>query len=63
MPTEKIYKRFENKYKAVNVAALEARKLKDDQTKGLLEEQVNPVYESMRKLVAGKIKWNEEKSS
>ncbi len=59
LPTEKIYARFENKYKAVNVAALEARKLKDDQTKGLLEEHINPVFESMKKLVSGKIKWTE----
>jgi DNA-directed RNA polymerase subunit K/omega len=59
LPTEKIYERFENKYKAVNVAALEARKLKDDQTKGLLEEHINPVFESMKKLVMGKIKWTE----
>ncbi len=62
LPTEKIYKMFENKYKAVNVAALEARKLKDDQTKGLLEEYINPVFESMKKLVAGKIKWTERTS-
>jgi len=59
IPTEKIYERFENKYKAVNVAALEARKLKDDQTKGLLEQRVNPVFEAIRKLMAGKIKYTE----
>lgn len=59
VPTEKIYKRFENKYKAVNVASLEARKLKDDQTKGLLEEHVNPVFEALRKLIAGKIRYTD----
>jgi DNA-directed RNA polymerase subunit K/omega len=59
VPTEKIYKRFENKYKAVNVASLQARKLKDDQTKGLLEENVNPIFEAIRKLIAGKIKFTE----
>ncbi len=59
IPTEKIYKRYSNKYKAVNVASLEARKLKDDQTKGLLEEHVNPVFEAMRMLLAGKIKYTE----
>ena len=59
VPAEKIYKRYHNKYKAVNVAALEARKLKDDQTKGLLEEHVNPILESLRKLMAGKIRYQE----
>lgn len=60
IPAEKIYKRFENKYLAVNVAALEARKLKEEQTKGLLEERVNPVFEAMRLLVAGSIRYKEE---
>ena len=59
IPTEKIYKRYENKYKAVNVASLEARKLKDDQTKGLLEGHINPVFEAIRKLIIGKIKYTE----
>ncbi len=59
IPTEKIYEIFENKYKAVNVASLEARKLKDDQTKGLLEGRVNPVFEAMRKLIAGKIRYKD----
>jgi DNA-directed RNA polymerase subunit K/omega len=57
LPIEKIYQKYENKYKAVNVAALEARKLKDDQTKGLIEENVNPIFEAMRKLMAGKIRY------
>jgi len=59
VPTEKIYERFDNKYKAVNVAALEARKLKDDQIKGLLQEQVNPIFEALRKLITGKIRYIE----
>ncbi|MGB3480381.1 MAG: hypothetical protein WBB67_14630 [bacterium] len=59
VPTEKIYERFENKYKAINVASLEARKLKDDQVKGLLEEHVNPVFEAIRKLIAGKIRYQD----
>jgi DNA-directed RNA polymerase subunit K/omega len=59
VPTEKIYERFDNKYKAINVASLEARKLKDDQVKGLLEEQVNPIFEAIRKLMAGKIRYKE----
>ncbi|GAI38504.1 unnamed protein product [marine sediment metagenome] len=57
---EKIYKRFENKYKAVNVAALEARKLKDEQTKGFLEDHIKPVFEAIRRLIAGKIRYKED---
>lgn len=59
IPTEKIYERFDNKYMAVNVASLEARKLKDDQTKGLLVQNMNPVFEAIRKLMAGKIRYKE----
>ena len=59
VPTEKIYKKYKNKYKAVNVASLEARRLKDEQTKGLLEEGVNPVFEALRKLIAGKIRYKD----
>ncbi len=59
IPTEKIYEMFDNKYMAVNVASLEARKLKDDQTKGLLVQNMNPVFEAIRKLMAGKIKYKE----
>ncbi len=59
VPTEKIYKKYKNKYKAVNIASLEARKLKDDQTKGLLEEDINPVFEALRKLIAGKIRFKD----
>ena len=59
VPTEKIYERFENKYKAINVTSLEARKLKDDQVKGLLEEYVNPIFEAIRKLIAGKIRYQD----
>jgi DNA-directed RNA polymerase subunit K/omega len=59
IPSEKIYEKFENKYKAVNIAALEARKLKDEQTKGLLEQRINPVFEAIRKLMTGKIKYKE----
>jgi len=59
VPTEKIYERFENKYKAINVTSLEARKLKDDQVKGLLEGHVNPIFEAIRKLIAGKIRYQD----
>jgi hypothetical protein len=57
VPPEKIYRLYKNKYKAINIAALEARRMKEDQINGLLEEQVNPVIETMRKLLTGKIKY------
>jgi DNA-directed RNA polymerase subunit K/omega len=59
VPIEKIWQKFKNKYKAVNVASLEARKLKEEQGKGLADEKINPVLESIRKLLAGKIKYTE----
>lgn len=59
VPIEKIYERFKNKYKAINVTSLEARKLKDDQVKGLLEGHVNPIFEAIRKLFAGKIRYQD----
>jgi len=57
VPVEKLWEKFDNKYKAVNVASLEARKLKDMQTKGLVAATVRPIFEALRKLVAGKIKY------
>jgi DNA-directed RNA polymerase subunit K/omega len=59
IPIEKIWKRFENKYKAINVCSLEARRLKEEQAKGLLDEKTNPISEAIRKLVSGKIKYTE----
>ena len=59
IPIEKIWKRFQNKYKAVNVASLEARRLKELQGKGLADEKMNPVLEAMRKLLSGKINFSE----
>jgi DNA-directed RNA polymerase subunit K/omega len=56
---EKIFKLYQNKYKAINIAAVEARKLKDHQINGLLEAQVNPVFEALRKLLSGKIDYTE----
>ena len=59
IPIERIWKLFQNKYKAVNVAALEARRLKEEQGKGLADEKMNPVLEAMRKLLSDKIKFSE----
>jgi DNA-directed RNA polymerase subunit K/omega len=59
VPVEKIWERFKNKYKAINVAALEARRIKDEQAKGLIEEKSNPIFIAIQKLVSGKIKYTE----
>ena len=59
VPVEKIWQKFQNKYKAVNIASLEARKIKDEQGKGLADEKINPVLESIKKLLSGKIKFTE----
>ena len=59
IPVEKIWKRFQNKYKAINVASLEARKLKEEQGKGLVDEKMNPILEAMRRLLSEKIKFKE----
>jgi|GEM_PF-905408 len=60
VPPEKIYRLYKNKYKAIHIASIYARKLKEDQVNGLLEEQMNPVLETMRRLLTGKIKYSEE---
>jgi DNA-directed RNA polymerase subunit K/omega len=59
IPVEKIWKKFQNKYKAINVASLEARKLKEEQGKGLVDEKMNPVLEAMRRLLSDRIKFRE----
>jgi DNA-directed RNA polymerase subunit K/omega len=59
IPIEKIWEKFQNKYKAVHIASLEARKLKEDQGKGLADEKMNPVLEAMRKLLSDRIKFTE----
>ena len=59
IPIEKIWEKFKNKYKAVNIASLEARKLKEDQGKGLTDEKMNPVLEAMRRLLSDRIKFRE----
>jgi DNA-directed RNA polymerase subunit K/omega len=59
VPIEKIWHKFQNKYKAVIVASLEARKLKDEQGKGLADEKINPILESIKRLLGGKIKYTE----
>jgi DNA-directed RNA polymerase subunit K/omega len=59
IPVERIWNKFQNKYKAINVAALEARRLKEEQGKGLVDEKMNPILEAMRRLLSEKIKFSE----
>ena len=59
IPVERIWRIFENKYKAVNIASLEARKLKEEQGKGLVDEKMNPILESIRRLLSDRIKFAE----
>ncbi|UCG30500.1 MAG: DNA-directed RNA polymerase subunit omega [candidate division WOR-3 bacterium] len=59
IPVEKIWKKFQNKYKAINIASLEARRLKEEQGKGLVDEKMNPILEAMRRLLSEKIKFAE----
>ena len=60
IPVEKIWNKYENKYKAINVAALEARRLKAAQGKGLIDQNIKPIFEAIRKMTTGKIKYTEE---
>ncbi len=59
IPVERIWKKFQNKYKAINIASLEARRLKEEQGKGLVDEKMNPILEAMRRLLSEKIKFSE----
>lgn len=58
-PMEKILEKFDNKYKAINIVSMEARRLKDEQSKGLMDKNSNPVLDALKKLIVGKIKYKE----
>ena len=53
-PIERIWERYDNKYKAINVAALEARKMKEEQVKGLVDANTNLILEVLKKLLISK---------
>lgn len=53
-PIERIWERYDNKYKAINVAALESRKMKEEQVKGLVDSNVNLILEVLKKLLISK---------
>ena len=54
---EKIWDRFDNKYHALNVASLEARRLLDCLNRGELQMRENVYGASLGKLLAGEIKY------
>ncbi len=58
-PIDKIWVHYENKYKAINIAALYARRIKDKQLQGLIDKAVNPIKEALSSCVEGKIKYKE----
>jgi len=59
LPIEKIWTKFENKYKAINIASLEARRLKEEQLKGLVDPNMQLIIEALKRLVSGKIRYKE----
>ncbi|MGB9721824.1 MAG: hypothetical protein ACPL28_10140 [bacterium] len=58
-PIDKIWEHYKNKYLAINIAALHARRVKDKQLQGLIDKAVNPIKEALLECSAGKIKYKE----
>lgn len=56
---EPIWHKYGNRYKAITVASLEARKLKDEQSKGLFDQNINHILVALKKLTTGKIRYKE----
>ncbi len=52
---EKIIETYGNKYKAIIIAALEARQLKDLQKKHLFDPDANNILEAIKRLLDKKI--------
>ena len=61
MPIEKILEVFGNRYIALDIASLEVRKIIEAMNRGDLEMAGSPYYESLRRLIAGEIKYEEIK--
>lgn len=53
-PIERIWERFDNKYKAINIAALESRRMKEEQAKGMVDPNANLILEVLKKLLSAK---------
>lgn len=58
-PIDKILEHYQNKYKAINITALYARRVKDKQIQGLLDKTVNPIKEALINCIKGEIKYKE----
>jgi DNA-directed RNA polymerase subunit K/omega len=58
-PIDKVWDHYQNKYKAINIAALYARRVKDKQLQGLIDKAVNPIKEALFECSGGKIKYKE----
>uniref|UniRef100_A0A7C6EHF2 DNA-directed RNA polymerase n=1 Tax=candidate division WOR-3 bacterium TaxID=2052148 RepID=A0A7C6EHF2_UNCW3 len=56
---ERFWEHYKNKYRAINIAALYARKVKDEQLQGLIDKKVNPIKEALIKCSVGVIKYKE----
>ncbi len=54
---EKIWEKYPNKYQALNIAALEARRVIDGIQKGEIQTSENIYDHALAKLVAGEIKY------
>ncbi|HID32613.1 MAG TPA: hypothetical protein EYP24_04480 [bacterium (Candidatus Stahlbacteria)] len=54
---ETLWQRFDNKYLAVYLAALEARRINDLKRKHLYDPNVNPILEGIKRVIAGEVKW------
>ncbi|MEO0205896.1 MAG: hypothetical protein ABIL22_04380 [candidate division WOR-3 bacterium] len=62
-PIDKIWDHYGNKYKAINIAALYARRVKDKQLQGLIDRAINPIKEALFACSAGQIKIKEPKET
>jgi len=58
-PIDKIWENYQNKYKAINIASLYARRIKDKQLQGLIDRTVNPIKEALFNCSKGEIKYKE----
>ncbi len=59
IPIDEIWESYKNKYKAINIAALYARRVKDKQLQGLLDKMISPVKDALVKTSKGEIKYKE----
>lgn len=58
-PIDRIWEHYQNKYKAINIGALHARRIKDKQLQGLIDRAVNPIEAALKSCIKGEIKYKE----